>query len=1051
MRRSPGSLVALVSILIVVATTAGQPQLAAAAPTAPAAHGPAAPLATQGAIVLPNGRVLQPPPAGAIGPSEMAEALKAHAHDRIAFTPGAQPKPRLEATGTGSLTLANAPGSQASLIPLAPSDGSAATATLASLPNGLRKQVFGFLPYWMLSASDLQWMRYDLVSTIAYFGVAANSNGTLNQTGSTWGGWTSSAMTSVTNAAHARGDRVVLTVTMMAWDSASASAQATLLSNSTYRARLVSNIVATVKARNADGVNLDFEPLASSLRSYYTAFVRQLKAALVAAGSRYAYLTLCTTAGAATWATGYDVTALTASGAADAIFVMGYDYSWSGSSRAGGVDPMSSSYMLDVNDSVNDFLSLTSGSKLIWGVPYYGRTWHTTSTALNAPTVSGASGSSKAYYYTGAKSLAATHGRRWDAVGQVPWFAYYDSTAKSYIEGYYDDPTSLGVRYDMINRRGIGGVGMWHLLMDGGVSDLWNLIANKFQTDKVPPSGGITSLAPVTDGYATRVSWRAVDVGSGLASYNVQVRDRVNSYFSAWLTGVTGTTATYIGLPGHAYEFRVSARDKLGNTQPWVAALASPGGSLAVGGFATVVPNGLNVRSGAGTGFTSLAQLPAGSRLALLSGPVSAGGYNWYQVQFSFTEWPSADYPRTGWAAAGSGTDAYLTPAVAPTVTTFLPRIGAYSVSARSFSPNGDGVADTVNVRYTLPAAASAARVDVVNAAGAVVDSIGLGAQAAGPHTITWDGRTTAGGWAAAGSYLLRVSVTDAVGSHIAPATAVDATVLAHWGVVADLTRPSVAARTPNGTVPTTSAASVTFSEPVTGVSGSTFRLVDETTGADLAATVSYSPATRVATLRPSSALTAGHTIRAILGSGIVDAVGNHLAAYSWTFATVPPGMTIYNPPRLIHFSAGSTTGYRFDSTGNVIGTRTYSLTKASSAAASERSSVMPRHSGAWFLIVNGVWAGYWVAESTRTYLPGIAQQVTYSPTRTVSFLPGTYTGYRFTSSWAVSSSKRYSLVGSSAAATASWAVINGRGYAYITNGVWAGYWVPTGGGVAIR
>ena len=162
-------------------------------------------------------------------------------------------------------------------------------------------------------------------------------------------------------------------------------------------------------------------------------------------------------------------------------------------------------------------------------------------------------------------------------------------------------------------------------------------------------------------------------------------------------------------------------------------------------------------------------------------------------------------------------------------------------------------------------------------------------------------------------------------------------------------------------------------------------------------------------------------------------------------------GVTIYNPARLIHFSAGWTTGYKFDSTGKVIATRTYSLSRASSASASQRSKLIPGHSGAWFYIVNGVWAGYWVAESTRTYLPGIAEQVSYSPAHTVSFLAGTYTGYRFTSTWAVSSSKGYTLSRSSSASTSTWAVINGRGYAYIINGVWAGYWVPTGGGVTVK
>ncbi|TMB83324.1 MAG: hypothetical protein E6J39_06880 [Chloroflexi bacterium] len=421
MRRSRRSTFLVTAVMAVLAASTWQPALVAGRTSAGQGSQLVARIA--GSVVLPNGRVLPPAPPGSLGPSEMAVQWRAHANDRISFHPGAKPR-KLE---DAPIVLAAEPSTVAGteLIPLAPTDGSAAAATLASLPNGLRKQVFGFLPYWTLNASDLQWMQYGLVSTIAYFGVAARSNGTLATTSTGWNGWNSSAMTGVINAAHRKGDKLVITITMMAWDSASAAAQATLLGNATYRTQLVNNIVAAVRNRNADGVNLDFEPLATTLRAKYVAFVRQLKAALVAAGVG-SYLTVCTTAGAATWATGYDLTALTASGASDGIFAMGYDYSWSGSSRAGAVAPMESSYMLDVNQSVSDFLSMMPAAKLIWGVPYYGRTWHTTSSALNAATVAGASGYSKAYYYTGAKSLAAAHGRRWDSVGQVPWFVYYD-------------------------------------------------------------------------------------------------------------------------------------------------------------------------------------------------------------------------------------------------------------------------------------------------------------------------------------------------------------------------------------------------------------------------------------------------------------------------------------------------------------------------------------------------------------------------------------------------------------------------------------------------
>jgi hypothetical protein len=45
-------------------------------------------------------------------------------------------------------------------------------------PDGLRKEVFGFLPYWELNARSLR-LDYRKISTIAYFGVGADAAGTL--------------------------------------------------------------------------------------------------------------------------------------------------------------------------------------------------------------------------------------------------------------------------------------------------------------------------------------------------------------------------------------------------------------------------------------------------------------------------------------------------------------------------------------------------------------------------------------------------------------------------------------------------------------------------------------------------------------------------------------------------------------------------------------------------------------------------------------------------------------------------------------------------------
>ena len=374
--------------------------------------------------------------------------------------------------------------------PNAAIQGGGAVGGIASLPNGLTHEVYGYLPYWALSASLRQYLRYDLVSTIAYFSVAAQADGTLLKSGTGWSGWTSSNMTDVINRAHARGVGVNLTVTMMAWGG-DYSAMSALLNSAPNRASLASDIAATVAARNADGVNLDFEPVPNSLQSQYTTFVREVKAALVGSGAG-SYLTVAATGGAAAWDEGYDLVGLTAAGAADAIMVMGYDFSWAGSTRAGGVAPIDSPYIFDIRDAMSSYVARVPANKLIWGVPYYGRAWTTQTASVNSLTCKSVSvcpaaypasspfGRSWAPRYVDALVASGSFGRLWDANGQVPWYTYFASQYNTHVQGYYDDATSLGAKYDMVTANGMRGVGIWHLLMDVDRPELWDELSRKF-------------------------------------------------------------------------------------------------------------------------------------------------------------------------------------------------------------------------------------------------------------------------------------------------------------------------------------------------------------------------------------------------------------------------------------------------------------------------------------------------------------------------------------------------------------------------------------------
>ena len=105
-----------------------------------------------------------------------------------------------------------------------------------------------------------------------------------NADGSTtvgWSGWTSSKMTSVINAAHANGTRVVLTVQSFAWTSSQlATPEGAARAAPTARLNLARQIAAAVRDRGADGVNLDFEPIASGYADEFTALVRTIRAEL---------------------------------------------------------------------------------------------------------------------------------------------------------------------------------------------------------------------------------------------------------------------------------------------------------------------------------------------------------------------------------------------------------------------------------------------------------------------------------------------------------------------------------------------------------------------------------------------------------------------------------------------------------------------------------------------------------------------------------------------------------------------------------------------------
>ena len=304
-------------------------------------------------------------------------------------------------------------------------------------------EVFGFAPYWTLdSASGLD---LHSITTVAYFGVDANPDGTIAQSGDGWSGYQSQQLVDLISAAHAANVRVVLTVKNFDPDQLHQ-----LVRDPQAPERLATGLAALLNQKSMDGVNFDFEGTDGGDRGLYTAFATSAAQHLKQANSGW-QVTVDTYGGSASDSSSYfDVKGLAP--AFDALFVMAYD--------------MYASDHASPNASLGDDLSTLSNytlvipaSKVILGLPYYGYDWET----ADGNPFSKSSGAPSPVTYAQMQDKHLTI--NWDKADATPWASYKDGT--QWHEIYFDNPTSLSMKARAADEYGVSKVGIWALGFDG--------------------------------------------------------------------------------------------------------------------------------------------------------------------------------------------------------------------------------------------------------------------------------------------------------------------------------------------------------------------------------------------------------------------------------------------------------------------------------------------------------------------------------------------------------------------------------------------------------
>lgn len=236
---------------------------------------------------------------------------------------------------------------------------------------------------------------------------------------------------------------------------------AQILSTTTNRKTLVSNLIQTTLSYQIDGINIDFEEVPQEAGADYVQFLRELSIA-------------CRQNGIVLSVDNYVPTEYTAhygraaqGEVVDYFIIMGYDEHYGGSQQAGSV----ASYNY-VKAGIENTLKDVPASKVINAVPFYTRLWKIADGV-----------SSEALTMSGADNILAQNGvtATWDEETQQN-FAQFEADGAKY-QIWLEDMESMTAKLSLMSEYRLAGVAAWKLGLEK--AEIWDAIEAYLATAQV--------------------------------------------------------------------------------------------------------------------------------------------------------------------------------------------------------------------------------------------------------------------------------------------------------------------------------------------------------------------------------------------------------------------------------------------------------------------------------------------------------------------------------------------------------------------------------------
>ncbi len=331
--------------------------------------------------------------------------------------------------------------------------------------------VCGYYPGWSLDDMPPNAINYDAVTHIIQFSFEPKSDGSLANNFNL----TPSNCKSAVEAAHNTSRKILICI-----GGASTATGFRGATDSQNRSVFIENIMDKVTTHQYDGVDIDWEPVASSDEVQYKSLIQELRTAL----DSYSSGLLLTTACGSDY---FDPTAYIFADLQDKfdqINIMTYCMSgpwegwvtWhNGAVYDGGLTfPNSSRFVPSADGYVKEFLEAgVSADKIGIGIAFHGTVWSggsgTSTGGVTAPRQdwsSAPSTTSDVPYKKIIDNYYESDRYHYDTIAEAPYLSIDNSGASSDTFISYEDENSISAKFDYIIQNNLGGCIIWELSQD---------------------------------------------------------------------------------------------------------------------------------------------------------------------------------------------------------------------------------------------------------------------------------------------------------------------------------------------------------------------------------------------------------------------------------------------------------------------------------------------------------------------------------------------------------------------------------------------------------